>query len=678
MEEPALIDPSLPISTKPQDQELPYWPSYCDLTPAQRGEYLKWLANGRQDVATQIGYIFLFMYGFERRIFVDMAANSALEQELPAILSEMKRLLRVYGSESGSFLRYGSAFLDVIELMMSEEGDFAHAKPPALADTTYDVPVTLRIGLGRFAASGAPIPADWALAWGWFHPEIHLRTPARRCPEEFVRLFKIRYSEGNGEGLVVRSDKSKIRQKYHAASAGIGTVSLRMESIPEIFNRKAPGRKLTALFNSVTDELDAYSRWIGRNPEKIGSLASSALLPSVLLSGSRGELKTLRDWANRHLDHEDPIQVPGQELLDLWSSPASEKFSKPDAVSLAQLLEHLGVGMEPDVRFGGKPVGQKDTAVLFRNRYEVPHTATPAYGAAMTLVHLAAVVGAADGQISRSEVKHLGDHVASSLRLTSVEITRLYAHLVWLSGVDIKLTGLKRRLSALTESQRSHIGNVVITLAAADGVITPEEVTTLLKTFKILGLDQGTVTSRLHAAQTTDRSLPAESPVIVRDAGVQEPGYAIPPRQQGCDRSLQPSQGSIRLDERALERIEGETAAVSLLLGDIFGEDQKSSVTNATMFDNTNVHGAVTATQTIEDRLVQGLDVVHSNLLRALAERDQWTWAEVEELAATYHVLPEGAMDVINEAAFEAAEEPVIEGDERLTINAFAMREMLS
>jgi hypothetical protein len=73
--EPSLIDLRLPVSrTSPSTSPpLGYWPSYARLTPEARRCYLEWLAMGRRNPSIDIGYVFIFFYGLERRLLVDMA-----------------------------------------------------------------------------------------------------------------------------------------------------------------------------------------------------------------------------------------------------------------------------------------------------------------------------------------------------------------------------------------------------------------------------------------------------------------------------------------------------------------------------------------------------------------------------------------------------------------------------
>ncbi len=166
--DPSLVDPSLPVSRGSRhrtDQEIGYWPSYHAIAPANRGAYLAWLSQGRRNPTAPIGYVFLFMYGLERRVLVDISANKTLVPDLPAIRTEMTALLDMYGAGSTSFRSYATEFIGLIDLMTAETTVASEAVPPPLTSTPWPVPVGLRIGLGQFVAHQQPIPAEWALAW---------------------------------------------------------------------------------------------------------------------------------------------------------------------------------------------------------------------------------------------------------------------------------------------------------------------------------------------------------------------------------------------------------------------------------------------------------------------------------------------------------------------------------
>jgi len=675
--EPALIDPDLSVDRDRPDtagQHLDYWPSYAEIPPASRAAYLAWLADGRDAPATPIGYVFLFLYGLEQRVLVDIAANSGLAAELPMIRTEVAALLELYGPLSSSFTRYVAGFLGLIDLMNADDPRRPALLPPPLTGPKEPTPMPLRIALGRFAAAGQPVPPEWALAWAWYHPEVSPRTPATRCPDEFERLFLLRYRERFGDGLIVKPGKRRVSLRYQAA-AGIETGTLSSATIPDVFPLLSPGRKLVEIFTNVTEELDPYSRWLGRNPDKAGSLAALAVLPSALADGVPGQVRELTLWANGLLAMDGVATVSGADLMRFWPSASPDKLSRAEGIGLAQALAQLKLGIEPDLRFGGPAIARESAVVLFRTGEHPPEAASSAYATATLLVYLAAIVGSSDGNVSEREIDNLRGHLDLSLDLTPAEQRRLGAHLAWLAATDLKLAGLKKRIDALKASERDAIGSVLIAVATSDGVISPAEVTTLMKTFKLLGLDPEAVTSQLHATLTAASPRPARGPVTVRPAGTPDPGFPIPPRPGQAGKSIAPANGFV-LDQEAIRRKIADTAVVSALLGSIFTEDDGTNVLQWEGETLPEADGETAAEATVSD-LIGGLDAPHSGLLRQLATRESWNASEFEALATSFHLMPNGALDVLNEAAYEIAGEPLIEGDDPLAINQYALDAML-
>ncbi|MGP3929484.1 tellurite resistance TerB C-terminal domain-containing protein [Nonomuraea sp. KM88] len=52
--------------------------------------------------------------------------------------------------------------------------------------------------------------------------------------------------------------------------------------------------------------------------------------------------------------------------------------------------------------------------------------------------------------------------------------------------------------------------------------------------------------------------------------------------------------------------------------------------------------------------------------------------AEFEQLAARWKLLPDGALDRINEAAYELAGEPLLDGDDPIWVDRNLLGEMLT
>ncbi|MGH3545526.1 MAG: tellurite resistance TerB C-terminal domain-containing protein, partial [Mycobacteriales bacterium] len=339
---------------------------------------------------------------------------------------------------------------------------------------------------------------------------------------------------------------------------------------------------------------------------------------------------------------------------------AKNLVTKAEAVALTGLLAKCGVGVEPDVRFGGKTPTPGSTVMLFPLPVKAPTAPSSEYAAAVVLLHLAAVVASADGSITDAERRRLTEHLQVTLELDAPERVRLEAHLAWLTRSKPSLVGVKKRLDKLGDAQRGAVGRFLIGLAAADGAVSPEELTTLTKIYLLLGLDESDVYRTVHA-------LGADSgPVTVQTSDLISPRWALPEPQ------LAP--GRVRLDPATIQARLAETATVSALLAGIFTEGAESTSTVTTppvlaadLGASAGLRGGA-----------YGLDTAHGALADRLRHQPVWARVDAENLAAALDLpLLGGAIDRINEAAIDACGEPLIDGDDPLDINDYAAKELI-
>lgn len=181
--EPALINPKLLVASDVEEcstRRLSYWPSYGESSPDARAAYLRWLSTGRKDPQADIGYVFLYFYGLERRALHDAKSSAAAKAELPAIEREVERLLGIY--DNRSFHGYAGMFLDVLRISRTSDKLYL-AAPPELRGRYLSF--SHRLGLAQCAADEGPLPPEWAYIWLLGDPSTRLRTPAQRCPDEF-------------------------------------------------------------------------------------------------------------------------------------------------------------------------------------------------------------------------------------------------------------------------------------------------------------------------------------------------------------------------------------------------------------------------------------------------------------------------------------------------------------
>jgi tellurite resistance protein len=651
-EEPSLLDPNLPIDKAQPDREganMTYWPSYSQIHPASRAAFLEWLSNGRNDPKANIGYVFLYFYGLERRALADAKDTASARDDVPTIIAEVKRLLSIY-RDNGSFFGYASEFLDILQV--SQTTGPIYRTPPQIERCFYKVPLALKLALGQMATDNVPLPAEWALTWAENDPAMPRRMAAQRCAEEFRNLFRIRYNDKFGEGLKLKSNKARIQAIYRPASSSFGgQVEISIPDLPDLTQITGPSSKIADLVVACTDELEGYSRFLGRNPDGKNSIEATSYLPQPLLERHAGnEFRMLSSWLNSTITSDESFTVSFSSLLQHVPSINRDEFGKKEATAIANLLGKMRIGIEPDPRFGTFLPKPDQIVVLFKISDKAPNAPSPEYSAATVVLHLASAVAGADGTIEPDEERHLEKHIETWLHLTADENTRLKAHTEWLLSSCPGMNGVKKRIEMLKQDQRESLGRFLVGVAQADGYIDPTEMKTLTKIYNVLNLDTQILYSHAHAA--------AIEPVTVQTKDFVNPqGYTIP------SPLLKPSEG-ISLDMSTVEAKLAETVAVSAILNDIFTEKEPVSTQEP-------VPEPTTAKVTIV-----GLDNESYVFMQVLASKLMWDREELEKLASAHCLMLDGTLDSINDASFDHFGGPFFEGDDPIEINAEFAKEI--
>lgn len=649
--EPSLIDPSRPVDdasrANTSGEGMTYWPSYSSISSASRTAYLQWLAGGRKDPNAYIGYVFIFFYGLERRVYEFMKNRGSSADEVLAIGREVARLLDLYARTSGSFASYGDSFLDLIaSIEPRARGLRREAIHPG-----YGVPHHLKLALGECARDGKPIPADLAL--DWVRSFCYLNTPAIRCAEEFELLFHVRYAKQFGDGMVVKPNKTFVNVTYRPASSALEWVAIADRKIPDITELSRPRTKLIELTQECSSALDSFSRLLGKNPEARESLSAFALLPEELVEATPSAgARSLASLVQSRLDGDGRAHLAASELLQFVAITKPDKVSKNEAMLLAQALEKLGYGIEPDTRLGGPSYEIDGRVVVFRRLLDCPSTASDEYALATLCMRFGAIVSAADDEVSELERELLRKHIEETMQLSSGERQRLGAHLAWLLETKPGMAGLKKRLAALTTATRQHIGQLLVAIAATDNHVDPREMQILEKLFDLLDLPAADLYRDVHALRADDE------PVIVDRPAVPPKGFAIPPKPRPAT-----SVSGIDMD-RVREKIL-ETRQVSTLLSSIFVEEESGRPATLPIRSSTS-------------RTIGTLDDAHSELLRRLAERESWPRDEVERVAFELSLLTDGALETLNDYAYATTAECFWEDDDPIAINVNVAKELIA
>jgi uncharacterized tellurite resistance protein B-like protein len=512
-----------------------------------------------------------------------------------------------------------------------------------------------RIALGQCAIDGKPLPEQWAYIWFRSDPTTFFKTAATRCPDEFKRLFALRYHEIYGEGIVLPCNKTFLKVEHHPASPsfGYGAKDYALKTdLPDVTVMTSPIKQLQELAEYCYLKLDSYSRFIGKNRDQTNTFDATVELPLALWPSEMR--KPVMDACMLVESTGKPYVIPFAKFR-AWF-PNWRTVNKQKLLAFGQCFGEVGLGVEPDPRFGGGIPDEDSSIVLFVDENVAKAASpTPQYSAAMLTLQLAAAVAAADGQTTDVEQNILIQQLENWLNLDESERRRLHARLCLFFTEPPKLSGLKSRIEDLDEVQREAVGDFLALIALADSIILPSEITTLEKIFKLLGLDPNTVYSKVHVAAST--------PITVRTSAKTPSGHAIPrppKREKGS---------AIQLDQNRVAALLADSERVSAILSSIFAQEVSELDSDAIPLEAESGQPQI--------HTLMGLESDFSALLQILLRQVQWTRGELEELAIDRGLMLDGALEHLNDTAFDKYNKPLFEGTDPIEINQEIAREVL-
>ncbi|MBV1825629.1 MULTISPECIES: TerB N-terminal domain-containing protein [Komagataeibacter] len=643
---PCLIRPSLKIAARvPQTNlDLGYWSSYTDITPNQRLAYLHWLASGKSDTSYPMGYPFLYFYGLERRLVAD--TPSMAEEAL--LMAEVERLRSLF-EHNGSFANYSTELLNFIEMRqtLTDMQRLGAWKPDVSALGDHMSPL-LRVKLSLHALQGIPLDFDLAMA-GILSLPSHLtglwpRMAMTRARPEFIELTRHRFNKKFPDGVRLKDKKkSRLDLSYRAASQYLH-VSIKFDGFDRLPDpAQLTWTKMIKLCEGAREDLTPFAKVIGKERERVDSMAAALMLPVEL--GERETVRAFRAWLD---DLPRPVaDVPLKELGLRCFGSGKGATGLRQARDMSAMLARLGYGMEPDPTYGGNKPGEN--IILFY-----------AGDAQDSLIpvgdnfRIAAVVMTAIGPAAKNLTlgTNLVNDLTTHLQLTPPETKRLIARLRLLPP-RLPTPG---RLKAIVDSLESGQQTIVATLAASVTVMTGETdqgmMVALERLYEACGLDRRELYATLHRVTAARASYTAE-PIVVEDGRSQGGGHRIPAPPS----KAKPADGII-IDMGKVGTILRETRAVEKILAPIY-EDETSEIPSP----------AVVAPTLEQATRFAGLGAEQTRLLEILVNQKEWTRSGFEAKAHELGLMPDGALEAINEWAYDTFDEELIEDGDPLIIN---------
>ncbi len=677
--DPCLIDPTLPVASRSTSAKLTgYWPSYAALSPQERRTYLEWLAGGRNDPQIDIGYVFLYFYGIERRAILDAALDNSLMRDYPSMASELHRLLGIYGPHSKSFKKYASQLLDWVGF---SNGPNMYADP----NFTKGVLSLLKIkfAMGQAAADAAPLPAKLVLSWVKHEPTFSLRTAAARCPQQFDTVFETLYQETFGPGAVIAPGAARLKFAYTAASSAFSNMAsfaMSFKDIPDIAATPKLASMVQTLIDKATAVVEPFSRFIAKNPQAHGDVEGLLLLPMYLWPTSMRQ--ALQHFKRSVL--KAPTALTGKQLVQTLG--ASNALNKDKSNALAQALATMNIGMEPDMQTSPRALRDDECIVLFDlSANPEPSRNDTNYNACLLTVQLACAVASTDGDAQAQEFKQLHRQVQHWNHLAVDHRRRLGAHLHIRRKQPVKLAALAKQLSPLAQDTRESVVKFMAALFQVDGAMAWREVKMMEKVYRALGLDPTAFLlehkdvakpTAKKAAPTTKKTLALD---MARIQALQNETTAISamlldivetdtaePAPASTPTLPTPKPPKVQLDMARIAALQQDTAQVDALLQGIFQEPVEAVVQEPLNPPATELDHEPPATQ--ESHLFPGLDSAHNALAQALLGHDSWARADLQTIADSLGLMLDGALESINDAAYDAFDGPLTEGDDPIDI----------
>ncbi|HDX8709374.1 TPA: TerB N-terminal domain-containing protein [Klebsiella michiganensis] len=632
--EASLIDDTLNIYPQHylyEDSSLGYWPSYSSLSPDARGAYLSWLSSDRRDASCSVGYVFIYLYGLERKALVDSRDGNTPDAEFRNLFNEVCRLRSVF-IENRSFRNYSSQLLEAMSILRPDIGLVADLGQ----GSSFSNLMLFKLALAKAVDAGVPVSADLALRWIINHTEYALRTPARRCANEFAALFKRRYTLKYGEGMVVKPNKTRLRLDYTPASPSLRGFRLPVPDLPDPSALKGPVQKIMTLAEICTDELDAYSRYLGRKGTSENDTAAIMLLPVEIINESAGKvLNTFKRWADEVIASRKGLTTAADFWVHMGANRPA-KINKKEADLMKAFALKMGYCLAPDPFYHHVKAEADGALVLFAASEGARFSPSPAFLSAIMTLRLGSMVALTDNSLDQAEQKVLENAIDHNSGFSENEKRSLHAYLTWQLHTPANMTGMKNRIAPLSTMEKLAVGKVIVGVACSDGRIEPAEIKQLEKIYLSLGLDPSTISGNIHQHSTTE---------------------VIP--QSSASASLGATE--FTLDANVLAHHESATNDVRKLLSAIFTEDEPE------FRESAPVTGAQEG----------GLDSAHKQLYHSLLEKKQWPRKEATELCENLNLMLSGALEVINDWSYAVVDAPVMDdADDEIWVDLEIAKEL--
>ena len=645
---------------------------FRDFSPKARGIYLDWLAGGADAVEARLEHLYLRLRAMEHRALMDECESAdgdraAVMEEMRNYCADVTEIGNCGGTEfisadaAKALAKSLSIFQHYADLL---ECDFMERVDPPATAGARTMTMKTKIAMGRQMAETRLVNAHQALAavMGRSDPPYALK----HAPAEFGAMFLLEFERRNPDGFRIAEQFTRHSflkvSPYRSLAGHFAWAPIGMESMSPFSTKGGWGafvagssvkkcvdgavidpwkfgsvmKEVTAVTGIAARKIEKYARHIKRKGTDPDSFTAMALLPAEIRPAAMaGAGKWLEDAADGDL-------VSMADLAERVIGEVPAKLSAKHLRIMDESLGALGFGMAPDPALGmWKPdIGGK--AAIYRKGAN----AAPDMKRIAALAAIAASLHVGSGGGKPSD-RCLG------MALDFAVCGEFAATARWLADSPPKKAAFLRRFK--NEEVRSVFDvdgfrRIVAQFALVDGQPDTARIAAAEEVYAALGLDADLVYSDLHGG------------------GAQSGG---------------------ELDEGRIAAARSDSEKASAILGDVFGDGDGDPLRRemerdvARMAAEPGVEATLVEVEMdggrgLLDRLasamaaLRGLDPKHVGFALEAAERKHWTEKDLGALAKKHGLMLSGALETINEWAWDAVGDAMLDEHEGYSVTAAA------
>ena len=649
--ESSAIDERLPVAAKSAGsaEKLPYYPNYKDFTAQQRRVYLDWLASGRpanHSDQFELGYVFIFFYGIERRLILEDDSSALLFDELIKLMvdygtTQASKSLITYGSQLVHFAGYRTEVYPQLSQRLFAIDDRRTFKSGS------------QFILANLYNRGEPLRAEIAIMLAAADENSRKSKVTTRVKDEFHALFGRRFEETWPGGMKLEVAKLAAVVQYRPASGALLQLTYQghsgekfVQRVPHLLPRQFKG--LPKIWNSCIDDLSGYSRARSRVKSLGSELSAWNALPSELRNKSLNPINEAFKTLVAAAPLEDAYRiVEVGEIAHLIGLAEALKLTPAQSRQITSALRGIGWSLAPDLSILGSSLSWRQEVAVFEPCGEVGAK----LAVILRLLFLSVIVASDEGNFDGARLK-IFEELVEGESPNPADWQHIHGALIILRR-DSK--SALRSLASIAKAIPDALKRPVIATLAEMAAVTGK-----------IGVDQARILHRIGRAFAIDgafiEQLVAEAMfktgAVVLKGETGQPGERIP-------RPVAPT--GFALDASKIEALTKETHEVISILSKLMTESDQ--IESESLRTDTASTAAREPAEWFSD-----LDERYHPAFLNLITKDEMSLRDFEIFAATYHFIPEDLFNTINSWSDEALGDFLLERGDNICVR----RELLS